>query len=570
MKVSRLNINDFSIEDCPPIERNNVGGDDLLIYGGNRSGKTLTFNAVLYGLLGRNATFNVSPGRGADVSIHFDNGDSIQRAREHVYRRNGDELDADTVADTLGNTKLVRLQFLHSNVNQQPLSLLAEGEFLQVIRQFLSNELEEEMNKHIQAKEHIKHRIEMVKRGGGGSHSLDNLKSERDNINLNRMYNRLEDIEHLQSLFDSGEIATIRDRLLEGDEISEEISTLMDKRKELHDTLRQKRGELRETKRYTDEVNDLIIDALEELPCPVCDRLVPESTAEYRLSNNECPHCGQSRGISDVKEDIRERIDIADERLEPLEEEIEALQDEFDQVEERISELREQEPKFSNVSTLVKRALESADYDLEAAEEETQQQLENHEEAIEEEEEKLEELEELIAEREARISNLMGSAREANGRVQILSRESFQNDITTFKDRWTINYQNMAPDLASEIEIDPDGSIRIPGTQEQGLRSYDILSSGEKRLLNISFAFTLAELAQESEDTPQDWEVLVMDEPLTNVEDDIQETAVSYLLESDIQCIFTTSNDRIKSMVHPSKVSSLDPITILTTLDQFA
>ncbi|MFC7230967.1 ATP-binding protein [Saliphagus sp. GCM10025308] len=68
-----------------------MSGDDLLIMGGNRSGKTLTFNALLYGLYGPQATFGVSPGRKSTVRFHFDDDDIVERGGGGRKYSHGDE-----------------------------------------------------------------------------------------------------------------------------------------------------------------------------------------------------------------------------------------------------------------------------------------------------------------------------------------------------------------------------------------------------------------------------------------------------------------------------------------------
>ena len=65
MKISRLEIKNFAIEESPTINEQSVEGRDLLLSGGNRSGKTLIFNALLYGLFGRSGTFGILPGNEA-------------------------------------------------------------------------------------------------------------------------------------------------------------------------------------------------------------------------------------------------------------------------------------------------------------------------------------------------------------------------------------------------------------------------------------------------------------------------------------------------------------------------
>lgn len=571
MKISRLNIREFSIDECPTIERNNIGGENLVVFGGNRSGKTLTFNAILYGLYGRDATFEVSPGLGADVSIHLDNGDVIYRGNEHTYEHDGESLDAHAVTEYLGQEAIVRSQFLHSNINEQPLSVLDGQDLLWKIRTVLNSDLQAVIEKHATAKNFIKHRIEIERRGGGDRPSLDELRRERDAINIDEMQNRLGKIEHLYSLFDSGEIVNIRDRLQRNDEITARLQELTDQRTAVRDTLRQKQRELREAQRYTDQVSDLIIDAIQELPCPVCDRLVPESTAETRLNRGNCPHCGQSRGLSELKADLREQIDEADESIKPLEEEIEALQTELEEIENEIEQLRGEDPELAEVDSLVQTALDNADYDIETARQDTEEWLKEYQETLEEDKERLADIEERIAQREAVIERLQASLRVAEEAFHDVAEECFTDEIVYFQERWTENYQALAPDLASTIEITRDGTVNVPGTRSDGVRSYDKLSSGEQRLLNISFAFTLAQLAGETSDGAHHWEVLVMDEPLTNVEEEIQEHAVSVLVDSDIQCIMTTSNETIRSLFRPRNVKNLDRIALEpTTLDRFA
>lgn len=570
MKISRINVDRFSIEESPTINRDNIGGEDLLFFGGNRSGKTLTFNAVLYGLYGREATFDVSPGRGADTAIYFDSGDVIRRSDTHTYQRNGDDYSPDAIREYVGPEDIVKLQFLHSNVNNQPLSELKEQELLDIIRTTLSSDLQIEIDRHTAAKSYLEHRIEMVSRGDGKKPSLSEMKKEKQNINIGEMENRLEKIEHLWSLFESGEIVSIRDRLQRDDEISSQLKELTKRRRKLRDELRQTKRELRETERYTDKVNNIIIDAMEELPCPICDSLVSESTAEDRLTRGDCPHCGQSRSISDLKSDIRKQVDQADEAVEPLKEKIENLESEISDIDDKITELRDEEPELEEVDSLVEKALDNADYDIDIARDETKEWLEEYKADIEADREHLQELEERIERRESEIEKYEESIEIAKSRIDELTSQSFEEEVREFQEQWSENYQMLAPELSANITIDPEGEVRIPGTGPNEPRVYDQLSSGEQRLLNISFAFTLAQLA-DRESNKNHCEVLIMDEPLTNVEEEIKKSVIASLLDSDVQCIITTSNEQIRSLFRSRNVKNLDRIELEpTTLEQFA
>lgn len=98
MKINRLQIEGFAIEDYPTINKQNINGDDLLLTGGNRSGKTLTLNAILYSLYGPRATFGVQPGRQSEVEVIFDSGDRLDRgASGREYRHGGEVYDTEDV-----------------------------------------------------------------------------------------------------------------------------------------------------------------------------------------------------------------------------------------------------------------------------------------------------------------------------------------------------------------------------------------------------------------------------------------------------------------------------------------
>ena len=132
-------------------------------------------------------------------------------------------------------------------------------------------------------------------------------------------------------------------------------------------------------------------------------------------------------------------------------------------------------------------------------------------------------------------------------------------------------YHDIAPDLGTEIGFTPEGELEFPGTGSEGARSYDRLSSGERRLINLAFAITLAEFAQENEDA-HEWEVIVLDEPLTNLESEIQDAAARYLRETDIQCFMTSPLDRIQSHFQDdqAEIIPLDRIrTENTTLEEY-
>jgi DNA repair exonuclease SbcCD ATPase subunit len=566
MKISRIRIEEFARDEFPTFNESNVAGEDLLIVGGNRSGKTLTFNALLYGLYGPDATYDVSPGRTSEVEFVFDNNHRLTRGGtgreystdEEVFET--DEVD-EAVAEFIGGENIVSHQFVPSEIDELPLSVLSDGDRISVIRQVMDNELEEEIEHLKENSDELDKEIERIERT-----ELQPRKEDIKEIDISRYESRLGKIEQLQSLIDSGRIETIKQRLRDNEEVRSQLEELDDRRRAIDQDLRKKKRKLREKRRYTDKVNEIILDAISELTCPVCDQIVREKTAKQRLQNGRCPQCGRERSLNELKQELRSKVESSDEEIADLETDIEELESEKEDVEDEIETLQDSDPNLSDLNDLTIHTLKDNDYDLDEVEERTREELEEYRSTIEELEEEKEQLEAEIDEIEEELSELEDTYSAVRNEIEELTQESFDEVISSFLENWSRNYRLMAPDLAVEIDLQPDGSVVLPGND--GPREYSELSTGEVRLLNIAFVFTLVQQATSSGEEGYNWECVVMDEPFANIDDPLQENALEVLRDSDIQFIITTSNGDLEGQFSPSQVKSLDRMAIQYTLNE--
>lgn len=570
MKISRLEIENFAIDESPTINEQSISGRDVLLYGGNRSGKTLTFNAILYALYGRSGTFGVTPGQRSKVSTFFDNSDAIFRKRTHQYERKGEMIDdKEGVENFIGLEKNVKTQFITSNPANQPISTLDGDELLDRIRGVLKFENQSEIERHRRAKAELEH-LKEIRRRGGDRPSIKKLERNLDSLPISRTENRIQDIEELQRLIESGEIQSISNRLQKKDEVAERLGELYDKRRTLEDNLKQKRNELSDASRYTQKVNDLIIDAIEEFTCPVCGHLVEEDKARGRLPN-KCPHCARPRDLSELRSRLREKVNNADDKIAELKEEISNLEGKLASVKADITELQDSEPDLEGLNQFVRTALKQAKYDIDQLEARTSRELENHREELSEFKSEKERLEHHLENRRELLTALEQSSGHAEEEIERLEDEAFDELHEKFTHRLSEIYKDIAPGIGTNIGLTPDGELEFPGTGSEGVRPYDRLSSGEKRLANLAFGLTLGEFAQKNEDA-HNWEVLVLDEPLTNIQSDIQDAVARYLRDTDIQIIMTSPLDRIKSHFQDeeSEIISLERIvTQDSTLDEY-
>jgi DNA repair exonuclease SbcCD ATPase subunit len=566
MKVSRLHIEQFARDAFPTFSEDNIAADDLLLVGGNRSGKTLTFNALLYGLYGPRATYGVSPGRTSKVRFVFNNDDELIRGGSgRRYSHGNETFEKDVVdqavAERIGEEDIVSNQFIPSETDELPLATLSKKERISLIRRLLDNKIQENIEQLEKKREELEEKIERIKRT-----ELRPQQEDLDEISMSRYESRLEKIEQVQSLIDSGRIETIKQRLLDNEEVRDSLEELDDRRHAINQELRKKERKLRERRRYTDEVNDIILDAISELTCPVCDQIVREQTAKRRLQDGRCPQCGRERSLDNLRQDLRSKIDSADEVIETLESEIEDLRNEKEKIENEIKTLQDSVPDLSDLNDLTIHTLKSNDYDIEAVADQTQEKIKQHRSTINELSKQKDQLEASIGEIEAKLSELEESHTATIERIQELTQESFEDIITSFRDQWSENYELMAPDLAVEINLRSDGSIILPGND--GPRAYDELSTGEVRLLNISFVYTLARQATDSRSEGHNWECIVMDEPFANIDEDLRNNTIEVLRNSNIQFVITTSNEDLTRHFDPNQVKSLNRMHIQYTLDE--
>jgi DNA repair exonuclease SbcCD ATPase subunit len=572
MKINRLEIEKFAIEESPTINERSISGKDILLYGGNRSGKTLTFNALLYALFGRSGTFGIAPGQRSTVNMYFDSADAIIRepSQSHQYQHDEGVVDVeDGVAENIGPQKTVGLQFIPSNPADQPLSDISNNELLDRIRTILSTEKQEKIERHRRARSELNH-LKEIRRRGENQPGVRELKDDLDQLPVSTTEDRLDDIEELQSIIESGRILVIRDRLQEKDDVAEQLDDLYDRRRDLEQTLKEKRRELGDANRYTKEINDLIIDAIQEFTCPVCGRLVKEKTARQRLPNR-CPQCGRPRDLSELRDQLEEKISGADDRIEKLEEDIDDLEDKLSSVKSEIDDLQDSEPELSDLNPFVRTALKQADYDIERLKDRTENEIKTHRDKLDELYDEQERLKSQLDSRNELIEEVEDSIETANANISELEQEAFDEVRERFTDRLSEVYHAIAPDLGTDIGLTPEGEIDFPGTGSEGIRSYDRLSSGEKRLVNLAFAITIAKFARENEEG-HNWEVLILDEPLTNLESDIQDAAARYLRDAEIQCIMTSPLDRIQSHFRDddAEIVPLERIqTEETTLEEY-
>lgn len=550
MKISGFKIEQFAkseYTDNQTPEMQDLNSDSLLITGPNRSGKSLTFNAILYGLLGREEVVGVRTGGGNKVWLTFDDGSRMFRGEPHrVYETVEEEYETEEadirLHEQLGDVKVLKRHFLHSHMDELPLEDLRKNQRLSLIRTVTNrsakNEIEE-LETHIQEIEDglIKKRDK-----------LSPLKKRKKRLELqtSQFEGQKSDWETLVELTDSGRLTEIKSTLEQHESIQSELEELSSKRTGLRRKITSKEKELGELQRYEQEVEDIIIEAMREFVCPVCDGRVDSKEAGSRMRQNKCPFCKQDHSIQDLKNHLQKEKAQNKGRPGKLTVEVSEHKTELSKIDSQISELEDKVPEISELNDLAVSKLKNGDQTIDEIATEAREELASAESSLSEVQEQSDQITNRLSELRQTISALEDEKDEAESSLSTLRSESNTNDVSRFIQTWNHHFGKMAGDLGLSLNLlENDGSVRLPGG-EDGPRQYERrgdLSDSEVQLLNISFALALNEHAVDS--GVIDWNCLVLDEPFTHLDDDTKQSALEYLLGIHQQVILTSSDDYV-------------------------
>lgn len=576
MRVNTVDIEQFAKDEYPGITLEKIGGENVLIGGENRSGKTLTFNAFLYNLLGSRHTIGLNTGRSNSVFLKFTDGSSFLRDSHQAEFSNGEteyesgdakkefaEWLCDEPTEEVSREDIIKTHFLHSHLDQLPLATLGDEQRISLIRAVVDESTQVDIETHERAQEYLN---SLVKSKESDLERLEDDEKELRN-ELNSAKNEYEKYDNLLELLESGRLAELAQQLQEHEEVRERLSDLYTEKENLRQTKRSKKKLRDKWERYREqERQSVIASATNDFVCPVCEGRVLKDLAKSRMDRSRCPFCAVDHDLDELKESIDEKIDQSEGEVETLNEEIEEITERIGEIDEAIQELQEERPEVSDLDSFVERQLRQNDYQTTGLREEAEEELAKYKETIEKCEPQLEEIEERKDELETRIPAFEESLSAAEETISELEEESRDEDVEAFRERWEDYYQQMAGDIGLDIRISEEGDIIIPGNETE--RHYDQagdLSDSEVRLLNISFAVTLNHYVRQKEHT--EWNTIVMDEPFTNLDDNGTQELVEFTQSADIQFIMTTSDEELED--HYTVTGELTRQDIQTTLDRF-
>lgn len=561
MKINSIKVNSFSRDeytaDQTP-EKNNLGGKPLLIKGPNKSGKSLTFAAIAHVILSGESPIDVYIGGGTDVSIGFTDESKMYRGApkrqykvieeegdqpvEKIYKT--DEADEKLRART-GPVDIVRNHFLPAETRLLPLERLSGRDRTDVVLSAIDRSAKLELERKIEELNELEKEETRIK----DKFQPLNKDKSRLSYQVSQHESQKSDWESIVDLSESGRLREIQERLDEKTGIKDELNQLSKRKRGLTRKITSKKNDIDALKRYENSVEEIIAEAITEFVCPVCDGKVDTDTAKHRMSHGNCPFCDENRSAAQVKQHIQEQKAEAKGRPGKLSTEIAEHKTELSEVESRIEELEKELPAISELNSFAVHELEKTS-SIEELEKKAESELAKVSENLEGYKENLARIESEIKETESEVEQVTARQNEIEGKIEELRERSFDERFSAFQETLNKHFTNIGGEVgeASTVQFDKESGEITLLSENSEPRQYtqrSELSGSEIELLNISFALSLNDHATES--TMVNWKVLFLDEPFSNLDSEITETALDYLLEIPQQVVLTSSNENVAS-----------------------
>ncbi|MBX0305363.1 hypothetical protein [Haloarcula salinisoli] len=568
-KIRRFAQDIYTKEQTPQLHE--LNSESVLIHGPNQSGKSLTFNALLYGVLGLDESLGIRPGGGNKMSVTFTDGSRITRAEpKRKYEWNGEVYTKDTAEEKLrgrvGETQILRHHFLHSHLDQLPLTTLSRKQRLDLILSVTNRSSKrrvEELESLIEEKN-----TRLVEKSDKQSR-LEN-RHNRLTVTISKLERQQDEWQELIEIAESGRLDEIRDTLARDQSLKQEVDRLYKKRKGLNRKISEKEEEIDELQRFETEIEDIIVEAMKEFVCPVCEGRVNSETAKDRIhSDDTCPFCNQENSIQGLKENLRSEKLEAEGRPEKLTEEIDEHENELEEVNTEIREIEERQPELSNLNS---KAVDRLEQGMTTSEilEEARTNLSQVETELNDSQARLSEIEDDLSKTEEQRELIDSDIDDFKRELNEIRADSYTRALNDFEKTWTEHFNMLSGELGRGVEINPDnGAIGLPGEDER--RIYNRrgeLSDSEIQLLNISFALALNSHADATDII--DWSVIVMDEPFSHLDEDIKFQALEHLKSVDQQIVITSSDQAMIEEFPSERILKLKRATIdQTSLEEW-
>ena len=376
-KITPFYVEDFAIEEFYSVEyvpvRKKVNKQSLFVLGTNSTGKSTTFDAIIYAIFGYD--FVDRPIKIADTKISLSNGDiSIEITRKYNTEpkiristsdeeiRGSDEVNQkicellNLPEKRLDGKRLIDA-FKVPQKDEDSLIMKYKNKLEIIILSFLNISDINEKIQLIECREKdLKNLLEIFKIQKG------EIRLEIEDLSLKERKNKnfYAEVREFIEQFESGGIKKTIKALNDNEEIvkraKELVSLKTKKSQELFEN-GTKISRMREY--YNKEFLEVLKETISVLICPVCGDKVNLHKIESRKNRSLCPFCGNEQYNGEIYQVLKKEISYASENFEQLLTKEEELKKEIEVIKFEIDKISSEKLKV-NINSVILRILENS------------------------------------------------------------------------------------------------------------------------------------------------------------------------------------------------------------------
>lgn len=569
-KIDSIRIGKFYALEYPGTSKPvNIGGSNLIIRGKHKTGKSTTFDALMYGFLGyKGISRDIKM---ADVEIILSN--DIETIKIHNRYKtpvnveirtkdgsgpknfNGSEATTELYSK-IGGLKDTYMLFYSLMLPQRDedtiLGKYKNEDFNRIVNFFSRSDdafsSYEEVNNKIKE---VELTIDMLNRN---LRSVEE-KSLETTQEISSTEKYCEDIKNFLTLYENGFLKLLVKELSDNKELAQKISGLTSKNTGIEQDIRKINKKIGELERYYGaQVLDAIKTSIELLTCPVCNSGINFDRLENDISYKKCPYCRTDGYSWELYNKMADKIESAKTELPELREKRDELTDEVGRVKKELQELKSklksiENKNISETTVRIIEKLESHDQSyLDTKYDDNKKKLDKLASDLDTLKENAGLLE---STRKDLADNKNKLAAERDALILELSKLNEKlNDgaIQTFETTFNETYAKLSGERASKIKY-KEGTIILLNKLEDTIRERDArnkhdLSVAERRLLDIALMLTFTELNKKNKRINIDFTII--DDLTEDINDEWKESVEGYIKSiTNHQFIILTSEETL-------------------------
>lgn len=382
--VEKFAIEEFYSVEYVPV-REKVNKQSLFILGTNSTGKSTTFDAIIYSIFGND--FVDRPVKIANTTIILSNGDeSVEITRKYnaepqiIIFPSGEEIRGTVQVhkkiceifkfpEKIPDAKRLVDAFRVPQKDEDSLIMKYKNKLEPIVLSFLNSS---DFNKEIEVlgREEEEQQKRLKLRNVEKSEIINSI--EELNLVEKKNKNFYSEVKEFIEQFESGELKNTIKALKENEKARERILELVSlKTKKSQDLFENGTRISKMREYYNKKLIEVVNETLSVLICPVCGDQLNLHNIEIRKKKSMCPCCGNEQYDGEIYKILKKEISYANEKFEEFLKKDEELKTEIEFIKNEIDKISNEKLKV-NVNSVIIRVLENT------SEEEIEKEYQKH------------------------------------------------------------------------------------------------------------------------------------------------------------------------------------------------